>query len=224
MSTPAPDAASLARHGGAPALDVYGASLRSRGALLLRDETGSVRPLPLDVWLGDAGAVDERVLDRACGPVLDVGCGPGRHVHALARRGVLAVGVDVSPVAVALARDRGATALERSIFDRLPGARRWRTALLLDGNIGIGGHPDALLRRLAILLAPGGLVLAELDPPGTGVVRGRVRLEGGAEHSGWFAWARVGPEAIAAPARGAGLRVADRWRDGDRWFAALEAP
>ena len=41
---------------------------------------------------------------------------------------------------------RGVTFLERSVFDRVPGAGRWRTALLLDGNIGIGGDPVALLR------------------------------------------------------------------------------
>lgn len=211
---------------GAPvaAADLYGATLRRGGALLLRDAAGGVRPLPLDAWLGAAGAVDERVLARARGPVLDVGCGPGRHVHALARRGVLAVGVDVSPVAVALARRRGAAVLEASIFDRLPGAGQWRSALLLDGNVGIGGRPDALLRRVVALLAPGGLVLAELDAPGTGIQRGRVRLEDGEATSDWFAWARVGADAIATPARAAGLRVAARWRDGDRWFAALEAP
>ncbi|MEN3280908.1 MAG: hypothetical protein V7607_2048, partial [Solirubrobacteraceae bacterium] len=190
---------------------------------LLRDEAGRARPLPLDAWLGAAGAVDERVLARARGPVVDVGCGPGRHVHALARRGVLAVGVDVSPVAVALARRRGATVLEASIFDRLPGAGRWRTALLLDGNVGIGGRPDALLRRLVALLGPGGVVLVELDPPGTGTVRGRVRLEDGRATSAWFAWARVGADAIAIPAGAAGLRVTERWQDDGRWFAALEA-
>jgi SAM-dependent methyltransferase len=206
------------------AVDLYGATLQRGGALLLRDAAGCARPLPLGAWLGAAGAVDERVLARARGPVLDVGCGPGRHVHALARRGVLAVGVDVSPVAVALARRRGATVLEASIFDRLPGAGRWRTALLLDGNIGIGGCPDALLRRLARLLARGGCVLLELEPPGVGVRRCRVRLEDGEATSDWFAWARVGADAIAIPARAAGLRVAARWRDGDRWFAALEAP
>jgi SAM-dependent methyltransferase len=203
-------------------LDLYEATLDGGGPLLLRDESGDARTIPLHTWLGAAGAVDERVLARARGPVLDVGCGPGRHVHALARRGVLAVGVDVSPVAVALARRRGAAVLEASIFDRLPG--QWRTALLLDGNIGIGGRPDALLRRLGALLSPGGFVLAELDTPGIGVVRDRVRLETGDAVSDWFHWARVGAEAIAIPAGAAGLRVATRWRDGDRWFAALEAP
>jgi len=228
----------------AGAVELYGASLDRRAPLVLRDELGAARLLPIETWLGSAGAVDERVLDRARGPVLDVGCGPGRHVHALARRGVLAVGVDVSPVAVALARRRGASVLEASIFDRLPGAGAWQpddsqsprsgepgwragawaSALLLDGNIGIGGRPDALLRRLAGLLASGGIVLVELDPPGAGVVRRRVRLEAGATVSDWFAWAHVGAEAIAIPARAAGMRVTARWCDEGRWFAALEAP
>jgi SAM-dependent methyltransferase len=206
------------------ALELYGASLRRGSALVLRDETGEARELPLAVWLGHADPIDERVLARARGPVLDVGCGPGRHVHALARRGVLAVGVDVSPVAVALARGRGATVLEASIFDRLPGSGRWRTALVLDGNIGIGGRPDALLRRLAALLVPGGSVLVELDAPGVGVESRTVRLEDGAAASSWFAWARVGANAIAGPALAAGLRVAARWHDGDRRFAELESP
>jgi SAM-dependent methyltransferase len=193
-------------------------------ALVMREEGGDARPLPLDVWLGAAGAADERVLRRARGPVLDVGCGPGRHVHALARRGVLAVGIDISPAAVALARRRGAAVVEGSIFDRIPRAGMWRTALLLDGNIGIGGRPDALLARLAGLLTPGGTILAELDRPGTGVVRSRVRIEDGELVGNWFAWARVGVDAVERPARAAGLRVAARWRDGARWFAALETP
>ena len=206
------------------ALELFGAILDGAGEPVLRDEHGHTRALPVDVWLGRAGAVDERVLDRARGPVLDVGCGPGRHVHALARRGVLGVGVDVSPVAVALARRSGATVLEASIFDRLPGTGSWNSALLLDGNIGIGGAPDALLRRLAGLLARGGAVLVELEPPGAGVVCERVRLEDGERASEWFAWARMGADAVDGPARAAGLRVRARWHDGDRWFAELRAP
>jgi SAM-dependent methyltransferase len=41
--------------------------------------------------------------------VLDVGCGPGRHSLALARRGFDVLGVDLSPDFVALARDAAAT-------------------------------------------------------------------------------------------------------------------
>src|SRR3954466_841554 len=36
--------------------------------------------------------------------VLDVGCGPGRHAHELARRGIIVHGIDISAPFVALAR------------------------------------------------------------------------------------------------------------------------
>jgi SAM-dependent methyltransferase len=197
---------------------------RDGAALICRDEAGRALRLPLTRWLGRAGAVDERVLERAVGPVLDVGCGPGRHVSSLARRGVLALGVDVSPVAVRLARARGASAIEGSIFDRVPGAGTWGSALLLDGNVGIGGRPDALLRRVAELLAPGGRILLELEPPGAGAVTRRLRLEGDGLASEWFAWARVAIDALDDPVAAAGLVVTERWCDGGRWFAAATQP
>jgi SAM-dependent methyltransferase len=204
------------------AVDIYGLALEQPAEpLMVRAAGGRARPLALDRWVGPVTEVDERVLARASGPVLDVGCGPGRHVGALARRGVLAVGVDVSPDAIRLARRRGALVLERSIFDLLPGSGQWGCALLLDGNIGIGGRPVSLLCRLDALLRPDGEVLVELDRPGAGVQPIKVRLEHADAVSGWFDWARVAVDAIDEPAGEAGFRVLERWRDGDRWFARL---
>jgi hypothetical protein len=123
--------------------------------------------------------------------------------------------------AVTLARSRGALALRLSVFDDVPGAGSWRTALLLDGNIGIGASPATLLRRIASLLAPGGEVLVELAPPGGGVAIRRIRLEHGSARSAWFQWAIVAVDAIDEPARRAGLEVVERWLDGERFFALL---
>jgi SAM-dependent methyltransferase len=203
--------------------DLYSEALSGGADLVARLDDGTAWRVDVAPWLGPASDSDERLLARARGPVLDVGCGPGRHVHALARRGVLAVGVDVTPAAVALARRGGADVVHGSIFDHLPGAGTWRTALLLDGNIGIGGCPVALLERVATMLAAEGRVLVELEPPGAGLRSGRVRLDGGTAISASFAWARVGADAIDAPASAAGFAVAERWSDDGRWFAALEA-
>jgi SAM-dependent methyltransferase len=204
-------------------LDVLARGLAT-GRMHLRRVDGSRERLPVARWLGDATPAERAVLDRARGPILDVGCGPGRHVHALARRGELAVGLDVSPAAVRLARRRGALVLEGSVFDRVPGAGTWATVLLLDGNVGIGGAPAALLRRVAQLLAPAGRALVELDPPGTPADRFRARLESGALLSRSFAWARLPPESLAAVAARAGLRGHPPWCADGRWFAQLEAP
>jgi hypothetical protein len=62
-------------------------------------------------------------------------------------------------------RDRGARALLGSVFGPIPWSGRWQAALLLDGNIGIGGRPIALLKRVRELLSSTGIVICELKPP-----------------------------------------------------------
>ena len=206
------------------AVELYGRELVAEaGAMTARSSDGHAWVLPLERYLGRLTA-DEDVLARSAGAVLDVGCGPGRHVVALARRGRLAVGVDISPVAVRIARERGASVLHGSVFDRIPGAGSWGTALLLDGNIGIGGRPTALLTRLASLLRPGGLVLAELDAPGAPVAPSRrvvIRLDAQDVLSDRFRWAPDGADANEAFALAAGLAVTETWERDGRCFACL---
>lgn len=220
------------RRPGTPAVDTVPrrpADLYARGLsgaasrLLLRHEDGTTRPVPLATWIGAVTPVDRRVIERLHGPVLDVGCGPGRHVAALQRRGVTALGIDVSPAAVLVARNRGAAAVRGDVFGRVPAAGRWGEVLLLDGNVGIGGRPARLLRRCATLLRTHGRVVVELSPPGTPTVRVRVRLEHGRETSAWFPWAHVAADDIDVVARSAGLRVTDRFEEGSRWFCGLVA-
>jgi SAM-dependent methyltransferase len=188
---------------------------------VLRAPDGTALPARAHRWLEPLSVEDDVVLNRAVGPVLDVGCGPGRHVLALAERGVVALGIDITPAAVDLARRRGAPVLARSVFDRIPGAGRWSSALLLDGNLGIGGHPAALLERVAALLRPGGSVLVELEPPGTAPRTELVRLDIGGVEGPWFAWTAVAAYELSHPAAVAGLAVEEVWPTGDRWFGAL---
>ncbi len=186
----------------------------------LRNTDGRVLPLPAHRWLDDPSESDERLLEHVDGPVLDVGCGPGRHVLALAHAGVITLGIDISPPAVELARRRGAPVLRRSVFDRVPGSGRWGTALLLDGNVGIGGCPVTLLRRVTSLLRPDGRLLVELAVDGTTDVE-QVRFEADGNVGPWFSWAHVGREGLDDHASRAGLRVVESWDDGGRPFARL---
>jgi SAM-dependent methyltransferase len=164
-------------------------------------------PMPVRRWREPAGRTDQRLLLHCSGPTVDLGCGPGRLVAELTSRGVPALGVDSSRVAVQLCAERGAPALLRDLFAVLPGEGRWHHALLADGNIGIGGDPIALLRRVRRLIAPHGSVVVELAT-GRGLWRGSARLVSPDGRSGgWFPWAQVGRDAIGGVAAKAGLRL-----------------
>lgn len=191
---------------------------------LLRLADGRLLPLHVDRWAGPVTRADETLLARAQGPVLDVGCGPGRLTAALHRRDVDVLGLDVLEPVPVLARRAGAAVHLASVFDELPGEGAWRSVLLADGNVGIGGDAVRLLRRVRQLLAPGGCALVELQPDAGGRGSERVRLEGLGCASDWFRWALLSPEALPAAAAAADFAVQELWQAEGRHFACLSAP
>jgi SAM-dependent methyltransferase len=206
----------------APA-ELYDDVLLCGGGLRLRTRRSLV-VLDVERWRRPADVADQELVTRCRGPVLDVGCGPGRIVTALALRGVPALGVDVAPTAVTLARSTGALALHRDVFARLPLEGRWGEVLLVDGNVGIGGNVPLLLGRVAALLRPGGEALVEVDPDDDADEVVAARLEDDAGRcSGPFRWARVGSHALVRHAGAFGLQDSERWSTGGRAFVALRA-
>jgi SAM-dependent methyltransferase len=193
----------------------------SSGTIALRTRDGRDMAPEADRWSIPASDVDRRVLARVHGPVLDVGCGPGRHLAALHAAGVTALGIDLSPAAVAHARRSGARVHEGCVFDAVPLEGSWRTVLLFDGNIGIGGEPTALLARCRDLLDPTGQVIAEVAAPGTPATRQDVRLVVDGTPGPWFPFATVPAFDACRRAAAAGLAVVEAWHDGDRHFVRL---
>jgi SAM-dependent methyltransferase len=182
------------------------------------DET----PRPVDAWTGAADASDLALLEHCHGSTLDIGCGPGRMSEMMALRGQVVLGIDVVPEAVFQTRERGAAALVRDVFDRIPAEGRWDTALLADGNIGIGANPIVLLRRVREVLAPTGRAVIDLAVPGTGIRVGTVRLETDGSLSEPFPWAAVGVDMAGYVAAEAGFCPPKISRFADRWYGVLE--
>lgn len=189
-------------------------------ATVMRSRAGDAIPLHVGRWFAEPSAAEHDVLAHALAPVLDVGCGPARHTLALAARGVDTLGLDVSSWAVRAARHRGASVVQRDVFGAVPDEGTWGTALLLDGNVGIGGDPVRLLERLRRLLRPGGRALVELGAPGTGTRSFLARIEGA--DAAWFPWASVAADDIGWLGFAAGLRPGRAWSAEGRWFARLD--
>jgi SAM-dependent methyltransferase len=203
------------------ALAPYERALSCGRDLQLVTADGIVMPLEIGRYLGAADVVDQSVVARVVPPVLDVGCGPGRIVHAVAAAGLPALGVDIADYAVALTKNRGVPALTRSVFQRIPGEGRWPTVLVLDGNIGIGGDVGQLLRRLIDLMAPGGSLIVEASTGSSvpdEVLSVRFRADG-LPVGPAFDWAVVDRVSLLAHAARAGLSVPDQWSVGGRDFA-----
>ena len=193
-----------------------------RGARLRTAEDRFVE-LPVERWLGPATDDEQAVLASVEGPVLDVGCGPGRHVAALLGRGVAALGIDVDDVPLGLARARGLPVLRRSLFEAVPRAGEWATVLLLDGSIGIDGDPLRVLCRAGQVLAPDGRVVVEVAPSRVASRTTSVRVEVDGMAGSWFPWAVLSATDLPDVAAETGFEVVHQTEaeGGRRWFVRL---
>jgi SAM-dependent methyltransferase len=112
---------------------------------------------------------ERRAMRFVRGRVLDLGCGAGRVGLHLQSRGHEVVGIDVSPLAVEIARRRGLADVRLGTLDStLRTGERFDTILLLGNNLGLlagerqGRH---LLRKLARAATDRGRILAgSYDP------------------------------------------------------------
>ena len=167
---------------------------------------------------------EQVLLDLVEGPVLDVGCGPARHARLLQARGLRTIGLDRSLPALGLARSFGLRHWLHADarFDPLPAVR---TALLLDGNLGLAGTPAGavqLLDRLATACGPGGRLLVGGRAPRHGWLRPLVVRDEYRNLVGpWGRWLQASLPAVVDLAAPAGWRLQHAITDGGRYWAAL---
>ena len=112
----------------------------------------------------------ESAFSGVSGPLLDAGCGTGRHLVPLCKRGYRVVGVDVSPAMLGVARARLSEAgLAGSLvwgdLRSLPFGPVFGGIFCLDSPLALILEEDGLAAALAALqraLRPDGLLIAEV--------------------------------------------------------------
>ncbi len=91
---------------------------------------------------------EEDALRRVGRRVLDIGCGPGRHLLEI-QKGRLAVGLDISTRILEVCRERGGRLLVLASAERLPFRDSvFDTVLTMSNGLGISGGIDATKRML----------------------------------------------------------------------------
>ena len=191
------------------------------------------------------GRYEREALERhAHGRVLDIGCNAGRHALFLQQNELDVVGVDVSPLAIAVAKARGVVKAELLSIDELPADfGTFDTILMLGNNFGLFGSAAKarrLLRRFKTFTRPGATLIAESlnvyvtkDPDhlayqarnrDRGRMSGQIRMRARYKRfvTPWFDYLMVSPVEMESLLDGTGWRVAKRYEaQGARFYTAI---
>lgn len=187
---------------------------------------------------------ERAVLEKhAHGRVLDIGCNAGRHALFLQEHGLEVLGIDISPLAIAVAKERGLRQAEvLSIEDLSAEVGSFDTLLMLGNNFGLFGNAakaKRLLRRFRTMTRSGATLIAESsnvyetnDPDHVayiaanrerGRMGGQIRMRGRYRRfvTPWFDYLMVSPAEMEQLLEGTGWRVAKKYEDGSRLYSAI---
>ena len=181
----------------------------------------------------------------ARGRVLDIGCGAGRCLLYLQHKGLDVVGLDNSPLAIKVCRERGIKkAVVRSITQIGPDLGTFDTIIMMGNNFGLFGsfnRARRLLRTMHRMTTPKARIIAEsTDPYGIPLIerqayhrrnRGRGRMAGQVRirvrfqtyRSPWFDYLLVSVDEMDAILDGTGWTIARLFpSDGPFYCAVIE--
>jgi 2-polyprenyl-3-methyl-5-hydroxy-6-metoxy-1,4-benzoquinol methylase len=107
----------------------------------------------------------QRAMHHAKGRVLDIGCGGGRHSLYLQGKGLDVLGIDISPMALECARERGLRNTRLMDISEVTGKLgTFDTIMMLGNNFGLFGSRKKarwLLRRFKAATSPDAVIIAE---------------------------------------------------------------
>jgi SAM-dependent methyltransferase len=200
----------------------------------------------IDTYFADSKkwpAHQRKATRLAKGRVLDIGCGAGRHALHLQGKGLDVTGIDESPLAIRVCKERGLKRARVASITRIPpNLGVFDTILMLGNNFGLFGSRRRarwLLRRFRTLTSDNGRILAEsLDPFATknpfhrryqksnldrGRMRGqvRIRLRYQSYVTKWFDYLLVSRKEMQGIVKGTGWKITRHIESGGPLYIAV---
>lgn len=171
-------------YGGAPiwekALKTYWAKYRDKSGFRVTDDmlikVYTADGLAYDILLyyffypyAEWSRIHKKIIPYVDGKVLDVGCGCGRIALYLQAKGYDVKGIDLSPAAVQICKERGFTNVEVANFLDYPTTERYDTILAVGSVIGEISQKTQTFKnifsKLRQLLNPKGRVVGTMSYP-----------------------------------------------------------
>lgn len=225
-------------------MDVFGEALKDQfikppaETLWVHNSYDEPEEMPVDIYFRDEKEMPElelKALQLCKGKVLDVGAGVGSHALILQKRGFDVTGMDISPAAVSIMKQRGLkNAVEGNILTYTEG--KYDTLLFMMNGIGLTGTIPGLkafLKQVKHLLNPGGQLVfdssdlsylyQEVAFPLNGYY-GEVsfRYEYKSIKGNWFKWIYVDQQTLKTIASAMGWEVTIVFEDEhDQYLARL---
>jgi len=158
--------------------DAFGKALldyldgRGDRQLILEADDGSSAPAMPPAWFFQTSdewySWEKKALAALKGPILDLGCGAGRVSLYLQEKGLDVTALDVSPNAVEVCRRRGIRDVRLGDLRNPPKDKRWKSILMLCGNLGLaGGWSESrdLLAKLAKISTEDAILIGDTVDP-----------------------------------------------------------
>lgn len=174
---------------------------------------------------------EKSVVRHVKGKILDVGCGAGRHILHYQKRRYDITGIDNSPLAIKVCKERGCKkAKVMDAFRPKFSSHSFDTILLFGHNIGIGGTLAGGKRLLSslrkLIKTDGVLLLTTIDVTNTKkkvhqkylqrnhtaehyVGEMKIRVEYKDQIGDWFHWLHVDPKTLKKLAKETGWEVTE---------------
>ena len=137
------------------------------GTIYIKTNVAGIEKLPVMYFFrGEEELPDweKLALGMAKGRVLDVGAGAGSHALILQSKGLDVVGLDISPGAVEIMKERGVTNTVLMDFHEYKDEQKFDTLLFLMNGLGVAGKLSGLKKTLMHcheLINPNGMIILE---------------------------------------------------------------